>query len=286
MHMHIYIHIYLPRVRVSARLPRVRRRAVPPMRHLHVQATSGPHACTPCTTPFRSAPGSPACACGPGHTLNLHFNASAPRASCRLLASRKNSTTGAGGSTCSANASSANTSSANASSTNASSANASSAHAGCASEPSAPAAGECITCASNTYKLFFANSACSACPAHTKSQARANDVSACLCAAHYSGPPDGPCAVCTVCFYCPGYSAGGAPLACKAGATSAVGVVAASACVCTPGKWNGPSGLCHPCPRGQYCPDDNLMYECPSNSTARAHSGHEANCTCDSGFVH
>jgi len=155
---------------------------------------------------------------------------------------------------------------------------------------------QCAACGAGTFKNATGNQACSACPADTVTVSPEVDPNApaappalarsdCLCGPGFSGPAGGPCAVCEAGFYCTGFGSGGGATQCDAHASSPAGSDDDSDCVCVAGYWRAPSHLCSACPLNRYCPGDDLLYACPSNSTAPALSTSEDNCTCDSGFV-
>ena len=156
---------------------------------------------------------------------------------------------------------------------------------------------QCGACAEGTYKNSTGNQACLACPANTVTvspEVNPNDPAVppatarthCICGPGFFGPAGGPCAVCEVGYFCTGFLNGGGAMQCyDEHASSPAGSSDDSDCVCVPGYWFTPSWLCSPCPLNQYCPGDNEMYSCPSNSTAPAFSTNETDCTCDSGFV-
>jgi hypothetical protein len=155
---------------------------------------------------------------------------------------------------------------------------------------------QCGACAEGTYKNATGNQACLACPAHSVTvspNVNPNDPAAppatarsdCICGAGFSGPAGGPCVLCAAGFYCPGFDSVGAARQCEEHASSPVGSADDSDCTCLPGYWLTLSYMCGACPLNQYCPGDDLMYACPSNSTAPARSTNETACTCDSGFV-
>lgn len=91
--------------------------------------------------------------------------------------------------------------------------------------------------------------------------------------------------MCEAGFYCTGFVNGGGAISCDNYSSSLPGSRDDSDCVCLPGYWLAPSMLCSTCPLNQYCPGDNLLYACPSNSTAPAQSTSEEDCLCNSGFV-
>ena len=111
-------------------------------------------------------------------------------------------------------------------------------------------------------------------------------ISGCICGPGFFGPVGGPCAVCEAGFFCTGFEDDGSATLCyDEHASSVAGSSDDSDCICVAGYWQAPSMLCSACPLNKYCPDDNLLYACPSNSTAPARSTNETACTCDSGFV-
>jgi len=155
---------------------------------------------------------------------------------------------------------------------------------------------QCGACAAGTFKNTTGDQACTACPGNTvtvspnlsvydPASLPATALAACLCEAGFSGPPGGPCDVCESGFYCPGFTNGGSAIQCDSHASSSPGSRDDSDCICLAGYWLAPSWLCSSCPLNKYCPGDNLLYECPSNSTAPARSTSEEACTCNSGFV-
>jgi len=184
-------------------------------------------------------------------------------------------------------------------------------HANSGSPPASTASAQCVcdrgytstnqslcgACAEGTYKNGTGNQACSACPAHTVTvspEVNPSDPAAppatarsgCLCGPGFFGPAGGPCAVCEAGFFCTGFLSGGSASACyDEHASSPAGSADDSDCVCVAGYWLTLSMLCSTCPLNQYCPGDNDLYACPSNSTAPAQSTNETDCVCDSGFV-
>jgi len=155
----------------------------------------------------------------------------------------------------------------------------------------------CGACLEGTYKNATGNHACSACPANTVTVSPEVDPSdpaappaiapsECICGPCFFGPAGGPCAACEAGFFCTGFLSGGSATQCyNEHASSPAGSANDSDCVCVAGYWFTPSWLCSPCPLNKYCPGDNDLYACLSNSTAPVRSTNEEACTCDSGFV-
>ena len=155
----------------------------------------------------------------------------------------------------------------------------------------------CVPCGEGKFKDTIGNQACTSCPAITVTvspEVNPNDPAAppatartsCICGPGFFGPPGGPCAVCEAGFFCIGFISGGGASACyNEHALSPAGSADDSDCVCLPGYWLAPSMLCSTCPPNKYCPGDNLLYACLSNSTAPAQSTSEEDCLCNSGFV-
>jgi len=145
----------------------------------------------------------------------------------------------------------------------------------------------CGACPAGTYKGATGNQECTSCPSNSGTRSTAvNTVQTdCLCIARYSGPPGGPCGLCAADFFCGGIPAQGNATKCRDHSSSEPGSRFASDCVCLPGFWSAPSGLCQECPRNHFCPGDNLMYECPGNSTAPLRISTLDDCVCDNGFI-
>jgi len=145
----------------------------------------------------------------------------------------------------------------------------------------------CGACPAGTYKDATGNQECTSCPSNSGTRSTAvNTVQTdCLCIARYSGPPGGPCGLCAADFFCGGIPAQGNATKCRDHSSSEPGSRFASDCVCLPGFWSAPSGLCQECPRNHFCPGDNLMYECPGNSTAPLRISTLDDCVCDNGFI-
>jgi len=146
---------------------------------------------------------------------------------------------------------------------------------------------QCGACPADTYKTSTGNQECTSCPANSGTRSTAvNTVQTdCLCIARYSGPPGGPCGLCAADFFCGGIPEQGNATKCRDHSSSEPGSRFASDCVCLPGFWSAPSGLCQECPRNHFCPGDNLMYECPGNSTAPVRISTLDDCVCDNGFI-
>jgi len=155
---------------------------------------------------------------------------------------------------------------------------------------------QCQACLEGTCKNSTGNQACSVCPAsavtvspdvdpNAPAVPPATSISGCLCDPGFSGPAGGPCAACEAGFYCTGFGSGGGATQCNEHASLPAGSADDSDCVCVAGYWRAPSNLCSACPLNRFCPGDDLLYACPSNSTAPARSTNETACTCDSGFV-
>ena len=116
------------------------------------------------------------------------------------------------------------------------------------------------------------------CPPHTHSSAGSTKEQECSCVAGFHGPSFD-CQHCLVNTYCPGgqnYSS------CPSNSTTH-GLThrnSSEDCVCLPGYFQNPVGLCEPCPVDSFCFND-IKYACPANASSRRGVDE---CTCDYGF--
>jgi len=124
----------------------------------------------------------------------------------------------------------------------------------------AVAGGTCAACASGSYSILEAQTACVACAAHEESVLPRASEASCVCAAGSGGPAL--CSPCAHAFYSPEGSATlrrPACLACPAFKnTTQPGNSLQQQCLCVPGHGavniTDPAAACVPCATGRYAP--------------------------------
>lgn len=139
----------------------------------------------------------------------------------------------------------------------------------------------CQYCPADTFCHLLGQSVCFDCPDHTESNIGSDEQTDCTCIAGYVGPNGGPCALCSVGFFCAG---GELAQQCRLNSNSSVGAQSQADCVCNPGWYSTvPGGTCLKCPPDSFCPGNQTVTGCSSESFSPPGASSITECWCNEG---
>jgi hypothetical protein len=144
----------------------------------------------------------------------------------------------------------------------------------------------CSECAVGTFKDFYGNGLCTACPnGSTTTSTSARWIADCQCNVGFSGPDGGTCIACSQSTFKATIGSGSCS-GCPENSGHILTAQSSNVCVCNLG-YTGANGVaCSACASGTYksAAGSAACAACPANSTSLPSSANITACLCDAGF--
>ena len=144
----------------------------------------------------------------------------------------------------------------------------------------------CEACQPGTYKVDVGNEVCLPCPDHSSSPAASITVTACFCAAGYTGPDGGECTMCAPGSY-KAFSGSSPCTLCPSNASSPSASTDALHCLCNAGYTNPDADECAACAPGFYksTAGSSPCTPCAAHTSSPSASSDESHCLCNVGYT-